>query len=65
VADIKFYETQALLAAMTHDGSVAVITFKPHGEPPVAIQVPRESLVRFLTQASEALGIKPPRGGKA
>jgi hypothetical protein len=52
---ITIYETPAMTVRLGDDGRSAVITFKPHGNLPVTVLLPREGLTRFLAQASAEL----------
>ena len=56
------YATQVLTVQLGAAGKQAIITFIPHGGPPVLVYVPRTTLERFLDQASSAL-IESPLDG--
>ena len=59
MADIEIYETKAITARLTEDGLVAVLTLTATGLVPVTIRLSRESLSRFVDQASQVLSAKP------
>jgi hypothetical protein len=52
---ITIYETQAMTARLTADGTRVAVTFKPHGGLPVSVQMPRASFERFVQQATREL----------
>jgi hypothetical protein len=64
VDKLTIYETQAMMARVTPDGKPAVLTFQPHGLPPVSIQLPAEALGRLVQQATRELA-QATQAGKA
>lgn len=52
---ITQYEATALNVAIDKSYDRAVITFIPHGQRPVNLQLPLAALDRFLVQATAAL----------
>ncbi len=51
------YTAQTLSVRIDKARGQAVITFSPHGQPPVRLHVPMTALDRFLVQASGELAI--------
>jgi hypothetical protein len=53
------YETQVIDIDLTADGQTVVLTFKPHGQPPVCVSLPRVHFERFQEKAVAALSQSP------
>jgi hypothetical protein len=58
--EMKNYWVRAFDFEMTEDGTAAVISFAPHGEPPVSVHVPRAAFEVFV-ERSAAVIARPPR----
>jgi hypothetical protein len=54
---ITQYTAQTMSVRIDKARGHAVITFSPHGQPPVRLQLPMTALDRFLVQASGELAI--------
>ena len=48
--EMTIYHTNVMKADVSNDR--AIITFKPHGKPPVSVQIPLVAFLQFLSQAA-------------